>query len=64
MKNILTRRQKTVLDLCCSGKCSKEIAVILFIQVKTVNKHKSNILDRYNAVNMVQVAFLYGKSSE
>jgi DNA-binding NarL/FixJ family response regulator len=63
MTQNLTKRQISILKLCCLGKCSKEIAALLFIEVKTVDKHKSNILKKFNAANMVQVAYQYGNSS-
>lgn len=40
----LTQREKEIVGLIAAGKKSKEIADGLFISVKTVSKHRSNIL--------------------
>jgi DNA-binding NarL/FixJ family response regulator len=42
----LTIREKEIVRLIIEGKKSKEIADSLFISVKTVHKHRSNILEK------------------
>ena len=42
----LTSREKEVVKHIVEGKKSKEIAENLFISIKTVNKHRSNILGK------------------
>lgn len=42
----LTSREKEVVKYIIDGKKSKDIAEILYISIKTVNKHRSNILGK------------------
>jgi len=44
--NCLTKREKEVLKFIAEGKSSKEIADLLFISVRTAEKHRSNIMDK------------------
>jgi DNA-binding NarL/FixJ family response regulator len=41
--NLLSSSEKTILDLVSKQKSSKEIAKLLFISPRTVEKHRSNI---------------------
>ncbi|OMI36923.1 response regulator [Streptomyces sparsogenes] len=43
---LLTRREEEVLKLVAEGHSSKEIAEILFISVKTVHRHRANLLHK------------------
>lgn len=43
---ILTPREEEVLKLVAEGHSSKEIAEILFISVKTVQRHRANLLQK------------------
>jgi DNA-binding NarL/FixJ family response regulator len=43
---VLTAREKEVIKLIADGKSSKEIADILFISVRTVERHRANIMDK------------------
>ncbi|MFE2046816.1 response regulator [Streptomyces sp. NPDC059477] len=43
---ILTPREEEVLKLIAEGHSSKEIAEILFISVKTVHRHRANLLHK------------------
>ena len=55
----LTQREKEVLKLVGEGYKSAEIAGMLFISPKTVDKHRSNImhkLDRHNAAELTVYA--------
>jgi NarL family two-component system response regulator LiaR len=45
-----------VLRLIASGKTDREIAEELFISVRTVSTHVSNILNKINAVNRTEAA--------
>ncbi len=45
-ETVLTPREDEVLKLVAEGRSSKEIARILSISVKTVEKHRANILSR------------------
>ena len=48
----LTQREKEILKLIAEGYKSTEIADILFISAKTVNKHRSNLMDKLNLHNV------------
>jgi len=51
----LTAREKQIVKLIIDGKKSKEIAQILFISIKTVNKHRSNILVKLGIHNLSEL---------
>lgn len=53
--NDLTSREKEVVRLIIDGKKSKEIAETLFISVKTVHKHRSNILEKLGLNNLADL---------
>ncbi len=44
----LTTREREVLKLIAEGKSSKDIAALLFISVRTVERHRANIMDKLN----------------
>jgi len=44
----LTIREKQVLKLIAEGKSSKEIVDLLFISVRTVERHRANMMDKLN----------------
>ncbi|PZT70777.1 DNA-binding response regulator [Streptomyces sp. SW4] len=44
--HVLTPREEEVLKLVAEGHSSKEIAEILFISVKTVQRHRANLLHK------------------
>jgi len=59
----LTRREKEVLKLVAGGYRNKQIAGLLFITVKTIEKHRANImqkLDLHNASNLTAYAIEKG----
>jgi len=47
----ITRREKEVLDLIMEENTNQEIANQLFIRLKTVEAHRSNLLSKLNARN-------------
>jgi DNA-binding NarL/FixJ family response regulator len=51
----LTARERQIVQLIIEGKKSKEIAQILFISIKTVNKHRSNILVKLGIHNLAEL---------
>ena len=58
-KEVLTTREREVLQLVAEGKASKEIAVELDMSVKTVDTHRSNImrkLDLHSVAELVLYA--------
>lgn len=44
--SILTRREEEIVKLIAEGNSAKEIAAILFISAKTVDRHRANILQK------------------
>ncbi len=55
----LTRREKEVLALVAAGKQNREIAEELFISVKTVKTHISNILSKLHLSNRTELKWWY-----
>lgn len=53
-KQILTQREKEILQLIRQGKPSKQIADALGISIHTVNRHRQNILERLSVGNSVE----------
>jgi DNA-binding NarL/FixJ family response regulator len=53
--DILTRRELQVLKLIAEGYTSKEIATELVISVKTVERHRQNILDKLGMSDRVEL---------
>jgi DNA-binding NarL/FixJ family response regulator len=59
----LTEREKQVLRLIAEGKTNKEIAETLFLSIKTVMVHRTNImekLDIHNRTELVKYAIRQG----
>ena len=46
--SVLTPREREVLQLVAEGKTTKQIAQLLFISIKTVERHRSQIMDKLN----------------
>ena len=44
--DVLTPRQREILQLVAEGKSTKDVAQILSLSVKTVETHRSQIMDR------------------
>jgi len=45
---LLTVRQREILKLIAEGKSNKEIGDLLFISVRTVERHRANIMSKLN----------------
>jgi DNA-binding NarL/FixJ family response regulator len=45
-QELLTTREREVLKLTCEGKSSREIAELLFISVRTVEHHRTNMMEK------------------
>jgi len=52
--NILSAREKEILQLIRTGKMSKEIANVFSISVNTVNRHRQNILEKLRVNNSLE----------
>lgn len=58
-KELLTKRERQVIKLIAEGETNTEIAAILSISCKTVEKHRSNLmkkLDLHNAAHLTKYA--------
>jgi DNA-binding NarL/FixJ family response regulator len=56
----LTSREKQILHLICKGLNNEQIAESIYLSPKTVEKHKSNLFQKtetFNTVNLVIYAF-------
>jgi DNA-binding NarL/FixJ family response regulator len=51
----LTKREFEILGLVASGKTNKELAEFLFISVKTVETHKTHILEKLGLKNTTEL---------
>ncbi|MCL4826250.1 MAG: response regulator transcription factor [Caldilinea sp.] len=51
----LTEREREVLQLLASGKTYQEIADTLFISVKTVDFHRTNLMRKLNLANRTEL---------
>ncbi len=61
--NILTKREREILQLLAEGKTVKQIAGELFLSVKTIESHRQNImnkLDIYSIPDLVKYAIRHG----
>jgi DNA-binding NarL/FixJ family response regulator len=55
LDNVLTLREKDILTLAIEGLSTKLIAERLFISPRTVDKHRSNIMQKFNVHNIVEL---------
>lgn len=59
----LTRREEEILELICQGYSNEQIAEMVYLSVKTIEKHKSSLFqktDTSNTVNLIIYAFRNG----
>jgi len=52
LSDCLTAREKQVLKLIAEGRRNREIAEYLFVSVKTVEKHRANLMGKLNLHNI------------
>ncbi|MFC8131583.1 response regulator [Streptomyces sp. NPDC057302] len=52
---VLTPREEEVLKLVAEGHSSKEIAEMLFISIKTVHRHRANLLHKLGLRNRLEL---------
>ena len=50
--DLLTSREREVLQLIAEGKTNKEVAVLLNISVFTVDAHRGRIMEKLNVHNV------------
>ena len=55
---LLTQREREVLDLVVSGKANKEIAAALRLSPKTVEVHRSHVMDKMQAESVAELVRL------
>jgi DNA-binding CsgD family transcriptional regulator len=53
--DVLTPREAEIVKLIAEGHSSKQIAAILTISIKTVDRHRANILDKLGMRDRVQL---------
>ncbi|MGR3309478.1 MAG: response regulator [Candidatus Brocadiales bacterium] len=56
---LLTPRERVIMQLICEGSSKKEIARRLYISVNTVNNHKANIMKKlkiHDTANLIRYA--------
>ena len=51
LPNELTKREYEILALVATGKTNREVAEALFISIKTVETHKTHILEKLGLKN-------------
>jgi DNA-binding NarL/FixJ family response regulator len=64
---MLSPREKEILQLITEEHTSSEIAKLLFISEKTVEKHRTNIMDKlkiHNLAGLVKFAIKHGLANE
>ncbi|MFE4698964.1 response regulator [Streptomyces sp. NPDC056738] len=54
-EQVLTAREEEVLKLVAEGHSSKEIAEMLFISIKTVHRHRENLLHKLGLRDRLQL---------
>jgi FixJ family two-component response regulator len=55
---LLTQREREVLDLVVAGKANKEIAAALGLSPKTVEVHRSHMMEKMQAASVAQLVRL------
>jgi DNA-binding NarL/FixJ family response regulator len=53
--DLLSTREKEILQLLASGKSNREIADLLFISVSTVETHRNNIFQKLHLHNLAEL---------
>jgi DNA-binding NarL/FixJ family response regulator len=53
--NLLTPREEEVVKLIAEGRSSKDIAALLVISVKTVERHRANVLQKLELRDRTQL---------
>ena len=59
--NLLSEREKQVLELIAEGRLNKEMAYMLSISMSTIEAHRANIMRKMRVKNLAQLLTLYLK---
>ena len=62
--SLLTTTEKEVLKLIAQNKTAREIGKLMFISSRTVEKHKSHIINKLKLESKASSLFLYAKENE
>ena len=54
-EDVLTSREREIIQMIAEGKSNKEIADKLSISLKTVKNHRSNMMDKLNLHNTAEI---------
>jgi len=60
--NLITSRERQILELSATGCPIRQIAKRLGISERTVEKHRSNIIQKTKTENIMEAVFMYGKN--
>ena len=63
LQELLTEREREVLQLVAEGRSNREIADLLHISIKTIESHRSNIMDKldlHNVADLIKYALRKG----
>ncbi|MGA8595635.1 MAG: LuxR C-terminal-related transcriptional regulator, partial [Bryobacteraceae bacterium] len=52
---LLTGREKEILQLLAQGKTNKEVAALLDVSVYTVESHRANMMQKLNLRNTAEI---------
>lgn len=52
---LLTAREREVLQLLAEGKSNKEVAAILDVSLYTVESHRTNLMQKLNLHNTAEI---------
>lgn len=53
--NLLTPRERQILELICEGKTNKEISEKLFLSIRTIESHRKSILNKTECCNVASL---------
>jgi len=62
--NLLSNTEKEVLKFIAQNKTAKEIGDLMFISNRTVEKHKSHIINKLQLESKASSLFLFAKENE
>lgn len=51
----LTKRESQMLQLICEGHTNTEMAKLMHLSIKTVERHRANLMSKLNAHNLVEL---------